>query len=70
MKVMRELGVSQLQGLGARTTSLGQTSCAQSASMCSKLRIHSDAMSISSCCDSLPSRILRYSIIQLRVQIS
>jgi hypothetical protein len=69
VKVMRELRISHLKSLGARTASLDETSCTQSASVCSKLWVHPDAVSVSSCCDSLPSRVLRYSIIQLSVQI-
>jgi hypothetical protein len=69
VKVMGKLRISHLESLGARTASLDETSCAQSASVCSKLWVHPDAMSVSSCCDSLPSRVLRYSIIQLSVQI-
>ena len=70
VKVMGVLCISDLKSLGARTTSLDYTSCSQSASVYSELRIHSDTMSISGGCDSLPSRVQRYSIIQLSVQIS
>ena len=69
MKVMGELCISHLKSLGARTTSLNKTSRSQSVSIWSKLRSHSDAMSVSSGCHSLPSGVLGYSIIQLSVQI-
>jgi hypothetical protein len=69
VKVMGVLCISHLKSLGSRTNSLDNTSCSQSASVYCELRIHSDTMSISGGCDSLPSRILGCSIIQLSVQI-
>mgnify|MGYP006082658425 CR=1 FL=1 len=69
MEMVGVLLASHRKCLGARTSSLDKTSSTQSASVHSKLWVHSDAVCVPGCCHSLSSRVLRYSIIQLGVQV-
>lgn len=69
MKMVGVLLASHRKSLGARTSSLHQASSSQSASVHSELWVHSDAVCVSGGGHSLPARVLRYSVIQLGVQV-